>query len=164
LDDGEHWDDEQHKPGESVHRRRSDNGKRRDGRRIVVRSTRHDAWTDDGEVPWLRFGVRCAGAGSHDGPGNADLKKQPALSSVRARLDGSLRAKPGRHYYAFARVHHDCDGFVARVLDNQCSSLARTSAEANAFVVVPPGDGRYDDGALIDADIFEWPSVTFTAG
>jgi molybdopterin molybdotransferase len=88
---------------------------------------------------------------------------QPALSSVRARLDGSLRAKPGRHYYAFARVHHDRDGFVARVLANQCSSLVRTSAEANAFVVVPPGDDRYDDGAIIDAEVFEWPSVTFTA-
>ena len=82
---------------------------------------------------------------------------------MRARLDGSLRAKPGRHYYAFARMHHDCDGFVARVLDNQCSSIVRTSAEANAFVVVPPGDERYDEGALIDAEIFEWPSVTFTA-
>jgi molybdenum cofactor synthesis domain-containing protein len=82
----------------------------------------------------------------------------PALSSVRARLEGSLRAKPGRHYYAFARVHHDGDGFVACVLANQCSSLVRTSAEANAFVVVPPGDDRYDDGALIDAEVFEWPS------
>ena len=87
----------------------------------------------------------------------------PALPSVQTRLQGSLHSKPGRHFYAFARVHHGRDGFVASVLANQCSSLVRTSADANAFVVVPPGNGRYDDGALIEAEIFDWASVDFRA-
>jgi Tn3 transposase DDE domain len=37
----------------------------------------------------------------------------------------------------------------------------RTAADANAFAVVPPGKRRYDDGMLIDVDVFDWTSVSF---
>lgn len=67
-----------------------------------------------------------------------------------ADLDGELRAKADRTYAAHAAVRCEHGHLVARVLDNQCSSLVGNAARANALVLLPPGARTYTRGELVD--------------
>lgn len=80
----------------------------------------------------------------------------PRLSVV---LDGSINAKPGRHFAAFADLRATEAGLVARPLVNQCSSLTRTAAEACGFIIVPPGEETYRRGDRVPFDVVDWTKV-----
>jgi molybdopterin molybdotransferase len=81
------------------------------------------------------------------------------LPRVCATLNGTINAKPGRHFAAFAALAAGPTGFIATPLANQCSSLTRTAAEAAALIIVPPGPRTYGPGDRIDADVFEWSRI-----
>jgi len=82
------------------------------------------------------------------------------LPRVGARLRGTLREKGDRTYFAFAALGVDADGRLeALPLDNQCSALTRTSADAGGFAVVGPDRGDVRDGELVDVDVFDWDGV-----
>jgi molybdopterin molybdotransferase len=82
---------------------------------------------------------------------------------VTARVEGSLHAKHDRDFLMFGALRHEADGFVVRSLENQCSSLVRTSADANALILVPPGEARYTTGSRLEVEVLDWESVTFGA-
>lgn len=86
-------------------------------------------------------------------------QRDPFLPRVPARLAGSIRAKPGRHFAAFAKLAIERDGFVATPLENQCSSLTRTAAGAAGLLIVPPGPQRYGPGDRVAVDIIDWGRV-----
>jgi molybdopterin molybdotransferase len=88
--------------------------------------------------------------------GHAD----PLLPRVRATLHGVIRAKPGRHFAAFAAVSVGTDGFIVTPLENQCSSLTRTAVDAAGLIIVPPGLRTYAAFERVDVDIFDWTRVT----
>jgi molybdenum cofactor synthesis domain-containing protein len=82
---------------------------------------------------------------------------------VVARVEGSLHAKRDRDFLMFGLLRHDGDGFVVSTLENQCSSLTRISADANALILVPPGEARYSTGARLEVEVLDWNTVTFGA-
>jgi molybdopterin molybdotransferase len=85
---------------------------------------------------------------------------RPYLPRIRARLvGGSVRAKAGRTFCAFARITLGAEGFAAELLDNQCSSLTRTAAAANGLVVVPDAAATFAAGDLVDVDLLDPSSV-----
>ncbi len=77
-----------------------------------------------------------------------------------ASLVGSIKAKPGRHFAAFAALSLDRTGLIATPLENQCSSLTRTAAACAGFIIVPPGPRTYRDGDRVAVDIIDWSRVT----
>jgi molybdopterin molybdotransferase len=81
--------------------------------------------------------------------------------AVAARLEGSVHAKPERHFLMFGRLTHAGGAFSVTPLGNQCSSLVRTSADANALIVVPPGSARLESGAAVMVEVFDWNLVPF---
>ncbi len=81
------------------------------------------------------------------------------LPRVKAKLDGTLHAKPERHFAAFAALTIDRNGFSAKPLANQCSALTRTAATANGFIVIPPGQHVYASGDDVAVDVFDWSAV-----
>jgi molybdopterin molybdotransferase len=86
-----------------------------------------------------------------------------APQRVEARVEGSLHAKRDRDFLMFGALRHDGTSFVVRSLENQCSSLVRTSADANALILVPPGEARYTTGSRLEVEVLDWESVTFGA-
>ncbi len=72
---------------------------------------------------------------------------------VEATLRGTVRAKPNRHFLMFARLAARSGRLEVTPLENQCSSLVRTSADANALVVVGPGDAVYVPGNLVSCEV-----------
>jgi molybdopterin molybdotransferase len=88
----------------------------------------------------------------------------PLLPRIRARLvGGSVRAKTGRTFCAFARIALAPEGFTAELLDNQCSSLTRTASAANGLVIVPDEPATFGPGDIVDVDLIDG-SRLFTAG
>ncbi|MGD1065632.1 MAG: gephyrin-like molybdotransferase Glp [Vulcanimicrobiaceae bacterium] len=85
-----------------------------------------------------------------------------AAPRVPAVLEGTLRGKADRHYLVFGRLAHDGTAFRVTPLPNQCSSLVRTSADADALIVIPPGAGVVEAGALVTVEVLEWTGVTFS--
>ncbi|HTW85705.1 MAG TPA: gephyrin-like molybdotransferase Glp [Candidatus Sulfotelmatobacter sp.] len=85
-----------------------------------------------------------------------------AAPHVAAVLDGTLRGKADRHFLVFGRLSHDGTRFRVRPLPNQCSSLVRTSADADALIVVPPGAGLLATGAEVGVDVLDWTGVAFS--
>jgi len=83
-------------------------------------------------------------------------RTETRLPRIRARLRGHLHARPARTYFAFVALGRDDAGPVVAPLDDQCSALTRTSAEANALAIVPPGPRAYASGEAIEADVFSW--------
>ena len=82
------------------------------------------------------------------------------LPRVAARVRGELHGKGDRTYFAFVALGIDADGVLeATPLENQCSALTRTSADASGFAVVPPGRGDVRDGDTIEIDVFDWSLV-----
>jgi molybdopterin molybdotransferase len=87
-------------------------------------------------------------------------RRELRLPRVPARLRGDLRGKGARTYFAFAALEIAADGRLeATPLDNQCSALTRTSADAAGFAVVPPERGDAGDGETVDVDVFDWSAV-----
>jgi molybdopterin molybdotransferase len=82
------------------------------------------------------------------------------LSRVTARLRGEIHGKGDRTYFAFVALGIDADGVLeATALENQCSALTRTSADASGFAVVAPERGDVHDGDTIEVDVFDWSLV-----
>lgn len=86
-------------------------------------------------------------------------RRVPHLPSVTARLDSELRSRSGRRYFVLARVHWESGGFIASPLPNQCSSLVRTAADANAIITIreAPGDSivKLQSGDRVDVEFFD---------
>lgn len=80
---------------------------------------------------------------------------------ISARVEGSLHAKRDRDFLMFGALRHDGAHFVVRSLENQCSSLVRTSADANALIHVPPGSATYATGSELGVEVLDWDAVTF---
>ncbi|GAC1559348.1 MAG: molybdopterin molybdotransferase MoeA [Vulcanimicrobiaceae bacterium] len=74
---------------------------------------------------------------------------EPYPAAIDATLRGEIHAKPNRHFVMFASLTYREGRLEVSPLANQCSSLVRTSADANVFVIVPPGAGSVLDGALV---------------
>jgi molybdenum cofactor synthesis domain-containing protein len=85
----------------------------------------------------------------------------PLPVTIAATLDGSIRSKPQRHFVAFGRLTHAAGAFHVTVLGDQCSSLVRTSADANALIVMPPGDGQRTSGNQVNVEVLDWNAVRF---
>jgi molybdopterin molybdotransferase len=82
---------------------------------------------------------------------------------VGVQLDGVVHAKPERHFVMFARLRGVRGELHALPLDNQCSSLVRTSADANALIIVPPGDRTLRPGDVVEVEVLDWSAVDMTA-
>jgi molybdopterin molybdotransferase len=80
---------------------------------------------------------------------------------IRAVVEGSLHGKRDRDFLMFGALRHDGADFVVRPLENQCSSLVRTSADANALIAVPPGEETFTTGSRVDVEVLDWTGVTF---
>jgi molybdopterin molybdotransferase len=80
---------------------------------------------------------------------------------VRALVEGSLHGKRDRDFLMFGALRHDGAHFVVRPLENQCSSLVRTSADANALIAVPPGEATFTTGSQVDVEVLDWTRVAF---
>jgi molybdopterin molybdotransferase len=88
--------------------------------------------------------------------GRADAR----LPRMTARVRGEIHGKGDRTYFAFVALGIDADGVLeATPLENQCSALTRTSADASGFAVVPPDRGDVRDGTTIEVDVFDWSLV-----
>ena len=65
----------------------------------------------------------------------------------RARLEQSLRHKPGRLTYHLARLWLDADGFHARPVETTGSGDVLSMSRANGFIVAPAEAGDPEAGA-----------------
>jgi molybdopterin molybdotransferase len=82
------------------------------------------------------------------------------LPRVTARVRGEIHGKGDRTYFAFVALGIDADGVLeATPLENQCSALTRTSADASGFAVVPPDRGDVRNGDRVAVDVFDWSLV-----
>ncbi len=70
-------------------------------------------------------------------------------SLISATLYGTIRRKERRHFLMFASLKFYDGVLHAQPLENQCSSLVRTSAEANALIVADPGNGFLTTGQAV---------------
>jgi molybdopterin molybdotransferase len=84
---------------------------------------------------------------------------QTRLPRVRAMLAGHVHGKVERAYAVYATLRVPETGFVATPLDNQCSALTRTAADADGFIVVPPGRHDYGPGDRVAFDVVDWTRV-----
>jgi molybdopterin molybdotransferase len=86
-------------------------------------------------------------------------KNRLALPEVRARLQGALHSRSARRYFVLARLDLTGDGFQVTPLDNQCSALVRTAADANAIIAVPETPSEADSllvtGDVVTAEILD---------
>jgi molybdopterin molybdotransferase len=80
---------------------------------------------------------------------------------IAAVVEGSLHGKRDRDFLMFGALRHDGARFVVRPLENQCSSLVRTSAGANALIAVPPGEATFTTGSHVDVEVLDWERVAF---
>jgi len=64
--------------------------------------------------------------------------------------------KAERSFAAFGALRSDDTGVhEATPLDNQCSALTRTAAEARCLIIVPPGRRTYGSGDFVNVDVLE---------
>ena len=75
---------------------------------------------------------------------------------LRATLRGHVKSKAGRRYIILARLALATEGFEVAPLSNQCSALVRTSADANALIVLPEGPANFDTGDTVDVHVLDW--------
>jgi molybdopterin molybdotransferase len=85
------------------------------------------------------------------------------LPVLQAQLDADLHGRPGRRYFVLARLHRELKRFVVKPLENQCSALVRTAADANAIITVRETTSESSvtlrRGEMIDVEVFDWSSV-----
>ena len=82
-------------------------------------------------------------------------RTDPFPARLEATLHGRVHRKAERHFLMFARANVSEAGFVVRPLENQCSSLVRTSADANAFVIAEPGAGYLETGDRVPIELLD---------
>jgi molybdopterin molybdotransferase len=82
-------------------------------------------------------------------------RSDPYPRAILAALDGTIRAKPERHHVIFARLANEGGVFRVTPLENQCSSLVRTAADANALIVVPPGTDDLSSGTMVPVEVVD---------
>jgi len=78
---------------------------------------------------------------------------QPYAQPVTATLRGTIHSKANRHFLMFAMLSLRDGRLDVTPLENQCSSLVRTSADANALIVVEPGTATVSSGALVQCEV-----------
>jgi molybdopterin molybdotransferase len=78
---------------------------------------------------------------------------------LTATLRGSIHAKARRHFLVFGRVERDGSHFSVVPVDNQCSSLVRTSADANGLIVVAPDGSDLAPGDMVSVEILDWTTL-----
>ncbi len=86
-------------------------------------------------------------------------RRSTALPMVRATLRGHVKSKAGRRYIILARLALAAEGFEVTPLANQCSALVRTSADANALIVLPEGPAKFDTGDAVEVHVLDWELV-----
>ncbi|GAC1312153.1 MAG: molybdopterin molybdotransferase MoeA [Vulcanimicrobiaceae bacterium] len=79
----------------------------------------------------------------------------PYPRRVDATIGGRLHRKANRHFLMFARASLGTHGFTVEPLENQCSSLVRTSADANALIVAEPGTGYLEPGDRVPIELLD---------
>jgi len=88
----------------------------------------------------------------------------PLQAIVPAALDGIIRRKEQRHFLMFGALAISNGAFTVRPLVNQCSSLVRTSADANALIVAEPGSGYLRTGDTVPVEVLDWNAVPVSEG
>jgi len=94
-------------------------------------------------------------------------RRQTELPVVRATLRGRVKSKAGHRYVILARLALAPNlrgGFEAIPLPNQCSVLVRTSADANALMVLPEGPVSFDAGETVEVQVLDWDRVRNPSG
>ena len=81
------------------------------------------------------------------------------LPALRAVLTGRVQSKPGRRYIILARLALADGRFEVTPLPNQCSVLVRTSADANALVLLPEGPASFEPGDAVEVQVLDWERV-----
>ncbi len=81
------------------------------------------------------------------------------LPAVRATLRGQVKSKTARRYILLAQLALTREGFEVTPLANQCSVLVRTSADANALILLPEGPASFDAGDIVEVHVLDWESV-----
>ena len=90
-------------------------------------------------------------------------RRSTSLPAVRATLRGHRKSKPGRRYIVLAQLALTPEGFQVTPLPNQCSVLVRTSADANALILLPEGPASFDEGDTVDVQVLYWDVVVGAA-
>lgn len=85
-------------------------------------------------------------------------RRSTALPTVQATLRSHVKSKPGHHYVILSQLKLTANGFGVAPLRNQCSVLVRTSAEANALIVLPEGLS-FDAGDAVEVQVLDWERV-----
>jgi molybdopterin molybdotransferase len=75
---------------------------------------------------------------------------EPLPQFDRGRLAGGRRRNPERDELARARLRRSADGPILEPLSGQESHMIARSAEADALVLVPRGEGELADGASVE--------------
>jgi len=81
------------------------------------------------------------------------------LPTLRARLRGRVKSKPGHCYVILSQLRVASEGFEVTPLPNQCSVLVRTSAEANALILLPEGPLTFEPGDPVEVQVLDWNHV-----
>jgi molybdopterin molybdotransferase len=84
----------------------------------------------------------------------------PLPARIHARLRGDVRAKHGRTYLPFVAVRHSETGFEAELLENQCSALTRTAADADGLAVITAQLGELGSGTVVPVDVYSWSRLS----
>jgi molybdopterin molybdotransferase len=83
------------------------------------------------------------------------MTPRPPLT-LRARLLGALRKKPGRTEFSRGLLDHDDQGrLVVASAGRQGSGILSSMIRANCFIVVPQDSGSLEDGAEVDVQPFD---------
>lgn len=85
------------------------------------------------------------------------------LPTLPATLRGSVKSKAGRRYIILAELALTAAGFEVTPLANQCSVLVRTSADANALIVLPEGPASFEAGDTVEVQVLDWGRLHFPA-
>ncbi|HTV72287.1 MAG TPA: gephyrin-like molybdotransferase Glp [Candidatus Acidoferrales bacterium] len=80
-------------------------------------------------------------------------------AAVPAMLDGVVERKERHHCLSFGTFVIRGESLSVTPLVNQCSSRVRTSAEANALIVVEPGSGYLLAGHTVPVEVLDWNAV-----
>jgi molybdopterin molybdotransferase len=86
-------------------------------------------------------------------------RRSTELPTLRATLRGQVKSKPGLRYIILAQLALTSDGFEVSPLPNQCSVLVRTSAEANALILLPEGPASFETGDMVEVQVLDWDSA-----
>jgi len=86
-------------------------------------------------------------------------RRSTELPTLRATLRGRVQSKPGLRYVILAQLALTSDGFEVTPLPNQCSVLVRTSADANALILLPEGPASFETGDPVEVQVLDWEST-----